>query len=114
MPLLSREDREIYVPVGRDRNRTFTESKCFELLLFDHIDALLDFTSHTKRDIAIKYRLDNTFLNDYFSFDLTISFVVHFERNLAKGPRTIDSSIILSSIENVVIYDHRSTRGELA
>lgn len=113
MAFLTYFQRQVYVPVGRDRDGTLTDRKCFELLLVIEVYTSLDFDDMHQRDITIIYCLDDAFLHDLLSLSLAILFVVHLKRNLAKGPRTIDSSSILSTITNVVVDQYSSKAREL-
>ncbi len=103
---LSLFERKLYVPVRRNWDETLTESSRSRLLilhLVDKRDTGLDFTSHAERDISVFNRLNESIIDDLLSFGLTISFIIHLERNLAKGPRTIDSSIVFRAIERTIV-----------
>ena len=111
---LSLFERKLYVPVGRNWDVTYTERKRFSLLSMVEVYTGLDFTSHSQRDISVVNRLNQSIIDDLLSSNLTIGFVVHLKRYLAKSPRTIDSSTFFSSITNVVVYTYLSKGRELA
>ncbi len=106
---LSLFERKLNVPVRRNWNGTYTERERFGLFLRKiEVYTGLDFTSHAERDISVVNRLNQTIIDDLLSSNLTIGFVVHLKRYLAKSPRTIDSSTIFRGIERVPIYTYLS------